>query len=332
MKPLFAALLALATFCANAQFLKTSKDDAFKIKNSKLIVALDVEDEKLVKKLGKRDKEELFRYRMQIRGRNEAIQNAVEKYWNFSNDVVFLPLYEAFELLESDMEGHVLLQYGEYVDFEQFSTGFSANGKPTGWYRGSGNAIVYNPATKYTFFSYLISSFEISSEKSLAKVYLPSLYPSKPDAVFGIQHLEYILNYLVEKPQNEMRYFDKQISQNAPELKEMTLLIDEKELDSKLKATSIKEYYPYPYKVVSQAFINKAILQEEEQYAYIQIVQTPSGKQSESTHAIVGAKDGKIYYYLTPNISVNIKSSNVLNQNVRIKAKHFEKYAKEIEN
>jgi len=226
----------------NAQFSLTSKSDVEKIKNSILLVMLEEEDPKTLQKLAKKSEEKLNHYKQQIAGRNLVLKNAVEKYWNFSEKVEFKSKDEATKLMKLNKEKYVIIYFGKYLDYERHKTGVGINGKPAGW---NTNTMTYNTSTKYSSLANEITTLEIIDSKSLIRIYLPNVYPSKADAIYGIQELQYILRYLSSSPENKITKFMKHIESNAPELKELTLLVDKNEVDTKLNEDEIKELYPY---------------------------------------------------------------------------------------
>lgn len=323
----FVALL-FAFNVSNAQFSMTTKKEALQIKNSVLLVALEEEDAKRIKKLSNKP-EKLEHYRTQIAGRNRALKNAVEKYWSFSSKVEYTTESKAKEMLETEKDKYVMISFGEYLDYESFRTHTGMNGSPAGW-GGSGAGMSYNPSTKYTELANVITTLLISDPGKIIKAFLPNVYPSEADAVYGIQQIQYILNYLLADEKNTMVKFMAHIRNNAPELKNKTLLIDKDDLSKKLTESDVKEVYPYPFKIVSQKEIDKAILEKDPTAAYVQIADMPGGKGNVSAHYVSNAADGKIYCYDAPTVSFGIKGMDVITYGERITKKYLKNYCENV--
>lgn len=332
-KSQFILALILIASSAYGQFSMTSKKEAMQIKNAVLLVSLEEENPKTANKLtDKPDK--LEHYRNQIEGRNHALKNAVEKYWSFSNKVEYTTEARAKELLKTEKGKYVQIGFGQYIDYERFKTGFGADGKPAGWghtINSSGMkeiGMTYNRSTKYSETANMITTLTITDPDNIIKVHLPNVYPSESDAVYGIQQIQYILNYLLADDNNSIMKLPGQIKKNSSELKNKTLLLDKEDLDGKLTEKEIKEAYPFTFKIVSQEEIDKAILEKDPNVAYVQITETPGGKGNVSAHFVNNPGDGKIYCYDAPTVAVTIKGSGLVTYGQRIKKHNLEDYAK----
>lgn len=320
----------------NAQFSLTSNKEANKIKNSKLFVVLEEEDPKTISKLKKKKKtKELKHYKAQIEGRNKALKNAVENYWIFSEDIEYVNASKVKQLVKEDKSKNVYLQYGKFIEYEKISTNSGLDGKPAGWNRDAGGTMTYNKSTKYTELANEITSIEIGDPKAMIKVYLPNVYPSEADVAYGMQVMQFILNYLIASTDHKIPKLEKHIKSNAPELKNLTLLIDKNELHDKLTEKEIKEVYPYAFKLVDGETIDKAILDKDPKYAVVQIVDVPGGKGDVSTHYIMGTGTGELYGFVSPKVAIRVGSpismGSFIKYNERIKSSHLEKYSKHIE-
>jgi hypothetical protein len=328
----FILILALLSNMLSAQFSMTSHKEALKIKNSTLLVSFEEEDPKKVSKLSKKkDKTKLKHYKDQIEGRNIALQGAVEHYWTFSDNVEYVTASEAKALMKANKDKYVKISYGKFLDYERYKTNTGQNGKPAGWSTGSDGFLTYNRSTKYTVLANVITTLEITDPKGMIKVYLPNVYASLSDAVYGIQGMQFILRYLAESPDHKIPKIQKYIRNNAGNLKDLTLLVDKNQVHKKLKESDIRKIYPYKFELVDGKAIDEAIIEKDKRYAYVTIVDTPGGKGNVSTHTITGAEDGKLYIYYTPSVPLTMKGTSFITYNERIKKKQFEKYANQVE-
>ncbi|WP_421889076.1 hypothetical protein [Marinoscillum sp.] len=320
-------LLYALSLAANAQFLNTDQKDVGKIKNSTLLLVLEEPDPKIVSKLSKKYPKALEDYQAQIAGRNFALRYALENHWDFSDRVEFHPEATAFDLIEKNPDEYVLVSFGQYLEYERIGLVNGSDGHPAGWSASPNGELAYNPTTKYTVLSKEITTLEISDTKPLVSVFLPSVYPSLPGAVYGVQQIQYLLNYLAADEANKMSKLPKQIEENNLDLKDKVLLIDQNDVDPKVAAEELAEVYPYPVELVDPSVIREAILTRDARYAYLQIVSTPGERGSIDTHVIVDAADGKIYYYVTPGLGVGSYSALISDYRTRIKERHFKSYA-----
>ena len=324
---LFAMALMLNNL--NAQFSLTSPKDAQKIKDATLVVAMEEEDAKTVKKLQKKDRRKLKHYKDQIKGRNKALKDAIEISWTFSENIKYLPMSEAEDLVKSNKDKYVLLKFGEYIDYERYKTGLGRNGQPAGWSADRNGNMTYNVSTRYSVLANVITTLEIGDPKSMIKVYLPTVYPSISDAVFGLEQMQYILNYLISSPDHKITKIHKQIKENSLELKDLTLLVDKMEVKKGLTEEEIKEVYHYKFEIVDAEVIDNAILNKDPKYAYVSVVDVPGGKGNVSSHVIMGTGTGVLYRYLMPKVAFGIKGTSIITYNQRVKKNHFEKYIDE---
>ncbi len=330
MRLLLVSLFVLAVNNVFAQFSITSQKQAALIRDATLVVVLEEESPKQLKKLAKRGEEQLANYRIQLAGRNKALTEAVKEYWTLSDEILIKTYDEIEELIDQGDKEYVMIEFGKHLDYEYHKSNFSYNGKPVGWTR-TGGTLLYNPATKFTKLANEICTVEIFyNGKSLTKAYLPNLSPSKAEAVYGIKVLQYQLNYLLASPDNRITGFVKHIKANNKDLANVTLLIDEDEIDPELNESEIKKHYPFPFEIVDLEKITEAILNENSDYAYVKIVATPTGKGNVFMHTLTGAGDGKLYSILVPRLAIGIKGSSLIKYNQRIKTKQLEKYIKDM--
>lgn len=329
----------------NAQFSITTKKEAHKVKNTILLVSLSEESPKTVEKFSQ-NPEELENYRSQIAGRNHALKNAVEKYWWFSNKVEYVIESKARKMLKAQKGKYVLIGFGQYLDYEKLNTGIGRDGNPAGWshnvkvqdkmpgaasFTPKDLGMTYNKSTKYSSLANEITTLEITDPGNIIKAYLPNVFPSESDAVYGIQQLQYILNYLVDNEENSILKLPGQVKKNASELKRKTLIIDKEDLDAKLTEAEIKEAYPYPIKIVSQDEIDRAIFEKDSNVVYVQITDAPVGKGKVSAHYLSNPFNGKIYCVELPPVAVVAEGNSIITYGQRIKAKHLKNYTNHIE-
>ncbi len=202
----------------NAQFSSIKPKEIQTIKQSVLLVELEQEDSKTLRNLAG-NKEQLEHYKAQVAGKNFALKNTVEKYWNLTDSMIFLTP-EEIKTLTRDEDNYIVLKFGKYLDYERISTGIGANGQPAGWQTHrtpNGPAFDYNPSTKQTSLSNEISLINLSGyggSRASIDIYLPNLYPSVSDMIYAMKQLQYTIGFYEDNPKASLSKFLKHIKRN----------------------------------------------------------------------------------------------------------------------
>lgn len=124
---------------------------------------------------------------------------------------------------------------------------------------------------------------------------MPNLFPTQGDLIFGVQMIQtYLIGRLAGKSMADAK---EAMKEYANVLKTKPLLIDREDVKESLADAEIPKYYPYPYLITDYATIEKAIMEKDPRYAYVEIV--PMGT-SGSYHLVVDAEKGVTIGYSTP--------------------------------
>lgn len=323
---LFLSLLFFQNSSFSQSTMSDEGKDVLKLKTQILLVGLEEENPKTLKTLFK-SKDDLQDYKDQIQGNNNALKFAIENYWKYSSSIEYKPLTEATKMAKENPEKYVLLSFFKYTDYERLQTGHGMNGQRAGW-SGTGANMKYNPSTHYSHATNHIMIISMKMSETKLTIFLPSLYVSNADAVYGITQLQYMVRLFEQNPTESLRsVFKKVILKNGPKLKNKTLLLNKEDLDKELTEKAIKLLYPYPFKIVSSEEIDKAILNKTPGLAYVQIVTAPGGKGNIFIHYLTNAEDGEILGIEYPKFAIGLKGVNgVFTYNEKIKAKQLEKY------
>ncbi|MES2732717.1 MAG: hypothetical protein V4714_13255 [Bacteroidota bacterium] len=332
-KHLTVILILVCLSSAKAQFPTITFDQVVALKQKTIIVIVEEEDPDIVLKLSKKNPEKLQTYRDNIFGKNMALRFAIENYWNFTSGMEYKTYEEAFKLYSKDSKQYAFIHFGVHTEQEMVRTGHSFNGQPAGWSRTGSGTSVYNPSTRRSETSNVISILQIYVPgKEVIRVSLPNMYPSKGDAVYGIQQMQYILRYVeADKDAKAYKVLYSEPEKLAPMLKGKTLLIDKDDLDPKLDEQEIKKAYPFPLKVASYEEIETAIINKEPNYAFVQIVPMDMGKGNVNIFFISGMEDGKVYVAEFPKVAFGGINGIDIKTNQRIKKKHLERFADSVE-
>ncbi|WP_299464266.1 hypothetical protein [uncultured Microscilla sp.] len=253
---------------------------------------------------------------------DEVFEQLVKKYWKFNEQVEFVSHKKAAAMLKKNKGKYALLGYSLFVDR-------TTTRRRNPAYNGMNS--------KYNKDSYVSNTIQtlvvwLTDKKGSIKVNLSRKYSLERNTIYGLQHLQYLLNYLVadSKHKSLMTFYKRQIKKNAPELKQKTLLIDEKLLAKKLKRAKIKDYYPYPHKIVKTGAVEQALKEQNADYAFIHIASIDYGQGAMNIHFVSNAATGKIYLYLAAKVGMPSIAGIKLHNNRNIGKKQLKKYAKRL--
>lgn len=264
MKKAVLILLLLSFTKLNAQIIKLK--DLEVIKNSKLIVA-QTENDFL----------------------NEAIKDALEKYWNLNEIVEYLPRKEAFKKAKSNDN---MLVFALSAD-RSLSSKF-----------GSG-------PVRYRYISEG-QHFELSNGKGKPVITqnIPTL--GEDDVIteeivkFGIDALQFSINTMFEKElKNNMKLFSV-INEKAIALKNKPLAIAEGWVSEKYSAEELKDDYIGNAEIVDYEKWRNIILTEAENTAYNIVVPVPFGGKYVYYHYLMNAETGEILGIAYTKVAVSI--------------------------
>jgi hypothetical protein len=291
-----------------SQYFRMGKVDEVKeVKKRPVLIMLEEEDPDVVKSLSKKNPKELAVYRAELKRTNELFPQIVAKLWKFNEAPVVKTKAEIMQLLESKNKQYAVLglQRVEAVLYGEDKTNF----------------------TRYDVSSKAIARVAIELIENVRKkdpVFyqnLPNVFPTSGDMALGIQMMQ---NFLQARLDGKKR---NQISDEAEENKSLlsgkTLLIDRKDLKPGTTPAQIKEAYPYPYKIVDYNTIEAAILEQDPNFAVVQIIPMSVGVPA-NAHLVMSTADGKSLAYYEP-IQANVMGKNT---EARITQRHLKAYAK----
>ena len=291
-----------ASFC---QYFRLGKlDEVKEVQKRPVLLMLEEEDPKVMKKLAK-EPAELSAYKEEIKRANEAMQDLVPKYWTLNATPVTKTKTEIDKMVEGKNK-----QYAVLALERTKVTDYTKNG-----------------AYRYEGASKVIANIYIDLVENLGKgnpVYyqnLPNVFPTKGDMVIGIEMMQNFLQArLAGKKRNEI---SDEADENKSLLPGKTLLIDKEDLKKGISEADIKVAYPFPFKVVDYSTIENAILNRDKSYAIVQIIPLTAGVQA-NAHIVLNAEDGKSMGYYAP-IQATVMGKNNMG---RITERHLKNYSK----
>ena len=183
----------------------------------------------------------------------------------------------------------------------------------------------YNYGTRYTTAANEIMMVIIEMPSIISSINLPNLYVSEADAVYGIKQMNYVLEKLCESEKSKFSNIMKEC--NGEILKNKTLLLSKDDLDKNLTDEVIRNTYPHKYKIASIEEIDKAIIEQSDEFVIIQIVSVQGGKGNVNVHFLYETNSGKTVGIVAPSVAFGIKGTNLIKYNERIKKNQLKDYS-----
>ncbi len=259
---LLMCLLLLINFNASAQWSYGKVEEIEDLKNRKLIVVTEVENEKVVEKLKKLHKEAaLPAYKAALDEYNANLKVAIETFWPYETEIVYKTWEQAKALQKAKSE-----EYGVIYAFNRetnvvFNVSDSDPGLDWNYYDLKEGDIKSQKAdwSSSTYIRIdLIENIKNTKKLPIIEIGLPHVFPQKSDLTFGLQYCAwYMENRLKDAKAKDMR---DMAEENAKLLKEMTVVIRESDLDKDLTKNDIKALYKFPFELVSDAQYDSIIL------------------------------------------------------------------------
>ncbi|NVN93850.1 MAG: hypothetical protein HXX18_01065 [Bacteroidetes bacterium] len=267
---------------SKSQVVNAKAEDFKDICNRPLIVQLITEDAYFVEDLqkrisktsnGKRKEElegELSAYRDFVTAYNSQIKEAIAKDWQFNKEkpIEYKTFSEVQDIRKVNSRNYTLLQFVQtklWVTNEYGIETFTKKTIPTMVYSRMENCVPFdenfNKKIDYSFYMPYINS------RKNHQLYVSDLLIS----LKIIQnHIKEIRNF-DKKNYTVMDYAKDQDDENCIKLKSVTLLLDEKLLDTKTKSTDLLKIYSGKINIISTDEISKIINNQEEEIVSISL-------------------------------------------------------------
>ncbi len=253
-----------------AQWAIPDSKDALALQKMTLLVALPELDRSVLEKL-KDQTEEHDLYRSFIHYHSNAIQESVGNYWKFNEKIEFKPLSEAEKLFEQYPSKYGLLksswakrrvQTGPdlYTDFPVYNIFVSIRGKKD-----------MKLLTKVTYETDLLSPGDYRFIMEQLNIYLEA-------GAKGLKKKE-VMN----------------VEENLATLSTKTLLLTKSMMDA--SGSDMEESYEHAFKIVETDEIERAILEKDKQYAYLNLIW--SNNKNTSAFIAVDAETQRVLSIVT---------------------------------
>ncbi|RRO24484.1 hypothetical protein [Flavobacteriaceae bacterium 14752] len=292
-KGLILVFVLATSFTLKAQMGFGKPKDIRALKERILLVGIKTPNEKKVKKISRKNPEELKAYKQSIENYNNAIKMAFNQNWDLSKSVEFISQEEIQEISKDKKRKD---QYGYFKTFIRIAPLSSSIGSLPQYTYEIGLLDKKKP----------IYSFQYDSYENF----------NEADAIFIKQQMYHYLKNRLKKDRENLKRKDlkKALLENTKKLKNMTLYLDQDLISSELK-NKIQSVYPYEYEIVDKSKIDEAIVKKSEGFAYVKAV--PLIQISKNTGYVkiskrkyfqyfVNASNGELLALVTPGMSIGI--------------------------
>lgn len=292
-KTVLTAALLLPALGLHAQKGIGKPEDIKLVRSLPLVVVMEKENPRKVKKLTKRSPEELASYRKAVATRNESLKTQVQKYWKLSPDLQFKTSGEIDSLVKNTPQIYSTLRLFDYLDVKQHR-GIGADGLVS----NESQDITMSANTRCTLRLQLRGKGR-SENQSVGWANIDHTRIHESDISFSVREIQdYLDNCSKGQKTPDMTAESKA---NASRLKEKTLLLDEEDARENLSLADISACYPYPVKLVERSVIEEAVQSADARYACVRLVPTSSsGAVYMVAHLVMSTDTGDILAYSTP--------------------------------
>ncbi len=274
-KFLFLVIIIFISLESKSQFSMPIQPWAKNIEKRVLVVQLEDENPKKVKKLKKKGGEELKRYRESISEQNEKLKELIPKYWPFDNKIEFKKTSEVEKIVKNKDKRYLILDYRYTKEIHQRVRTYRN-------FRAYSILVYYPEYGKKLIKSYMLDNNGKGSSKFLRrgeyvfKISFPHSFLNDRDIKFAFCQFEEFIERAKTKgwPRKMSRFAFKVANFNPNNtliLKERTLLFPEELLT--INEDQIKDAYKASYRIVPMADIDSLLNNDiNNEYAYYNIV------------------------------------------------------------
>lgn len=237
----------------------------------KLVVLIEVPNKKIEEKL---DPNDLSSYHEEIKMYNSMLKKSIENNWRIGSKIEFVNK-EQFNKIIDSKSAHT---------FVLFNTKYNFNYSDYSSYKLSNKlydskaAIVENYSKKqlpYRACSMELKKADLSPElPGIATAIMPSIKQDEAQLVYAIKSLALQIEYK-NKGTSEVQLM-KMYIKNAPHLKDLTLLINQSDIDESIKS-EINTHYKFEHQLVPKETIDKAILSGDHSKAVVLVIPVKDG-------------------------------------------------------
>lgn len=279
------------------------------VQSRKIIVMIEEPREKMLKRIAKKPKRgSVDDYKADLKKYNESIKEVIEKFWPNNKREIQYKTFDEIEALKKSKSKEYAVVCCLSAEPSSSSAGLNFN---DGLYWEKDVNEDFEDRDDLMFTMMVVNTIEDFGRTPVYQVPLFDVFPIKSDLVYGLQTMKNYFDMRIRvkkeggKMKDEREMIKKGIAENAPKLKEKTLLVRSEWLDKELTEANFKDHYPYKYKICDRAMMDEIVMTQNKDYAYgVVLPYVVSGSRSNSImyfQYVFDADGGKMMCLVQPS-------------------------------
>lgn len=258
------------------------------VRNRKLLVQIEQEDQDLIKELNKINSSLVQVYKERLATYNANLKSAIESFWTIHSELQYVTNEKIRELKKSHKNEFVIIYT---LDISGTNTTFGLKWTPDLIEDG---IIKYHTYSRVGIDALCITFIEDYGVTPLT--YMPSnrFLPTKTEMACMIHTMNsFFSGELPSQQKMKPKEVNEILSGNCPDLKNFTILFNKHNLTADLTSEKIKSLYPYPFLILDDTEIDSIVYSKIEGYVYFYAYPTylSAADQSYMTYLTVNCNE-----------------------------------------
>ncbi|MBL7927111.1 MAG: hypothetical protein JNK61_09400 [Bacteroidia bacterium] len=312
-------LLTLFIKPVQAQFGMGKIEEIEAVQGRKLIVMIEEPRERMIKKLTKKPKRgSVEEYKADLIKYNALMKEVVEKFWPHNKENISYKTYEQIEALKKSKSKEYAVLCCLSAEPSSYSSGFNFN---DGLYWTKSIKLDFEDSDDDMFTMMVVNTIEDFGRSPVFQTPLFDVFPTKAAIAYGLATTKNYFEMRIRTKKeggsmrDERKMVEKKIEENAPRIKDKTLLIRAEWLDEELTEANFKDHYPYKYKICDREFMDNVVMTQNSEYAYgVVLPNVMSGSRSNSVfyfQYVFDGKDGTMMAMVMPSQGSMMAASGI---------------------
>ena len=292
--------LLLAAAPLRAQFDLPKPEMVKLVRALPLLVILEQEDERKLKKLAKKPAA-LEEYRQTIANSNARMQQLVPRYWKLSTDISFQTQPSYVQLLQQRKStGPSCILQCIDLNIYQKQPGATQQDFQS---KSQGNTFNYGAYKAESIRAIRLEVLADGRASVIAGKELAELNTTESDVILTLKTIQQFVLDLEEG--KKMKDLSIDARDRGVRLQQKTLLFAQEDLEQGLTAADVQVLYPFPHQIVPRSVVDSAIAAGQAQYACIRQMPVNTLYKSYTVQLVVSVDDGmELAYSKKSNLEI----------------------------
>ncbi|MBK9732806.1 MAG: hypothetical protein IPO83_16260 [Chitinophagaceae bacterium] len=285
-------ICSLSVQLLSAQDELPDKKEATAAQDKPVIVQIEVPNVKVIEKLQKKKNvDAITAYKKALEKYNVTMKAVMDKYWKFSDQILYMTPDEITTLIDSKSTEYVIIRCAT----TSIGTGMIHNGSGAAYNPGGTQMVATSEYGGNLNWSYtelkeenweddrdywngntIMEFWRVEKMKKglmktpdvVARVALPEIFPDTASVVYGVKMVQH---YLKSSLRTEKINYVQQLKADYALVRSKTVYVRSDRLDPELSEQEVKKIYTYPIRIVSKSEYETAIFNGEDGNAFIVI-------------------------------------------------------------